>query len=169
MENNQPELIIIPDTKVSKLLEAYPQLEEVLIEMAPPFAKLKNPILRKTVARVTTLRQAAKVGNVQLGDLINKLRQEIGQESLQDIEDDIELEKTPAPKWFNTDKVVDIVDARQMLEEGDKPLALVMQHLDKLKAGDILELITPFMPAPLMDTAHRKGFDTCVTGYFGST
>jgi hypothetical protein len=158
MNDKQADLIITPDIRVAKLLEVYPQLESTLIEIAPPFAKLKNPVLRKTVARVTSLKQAAKVGNIELGVLINRLRHEVGQESVQDIKDD-DFEKKPSPDWFDPDKIVDIIDARQMLEEGDKPLALVMQHLNKLNRGKILELITPFMPAPLIDTARQKGYD----------
>ena len=34
---------ITPSTKVSELLDAYPELEETLIGIAPPFKKLGNP------------------------------------------------------------------------------------------------------------------------------
>lgn len=43
MEN---ELIITPKTKVLQLIEAYPQLEAVLIGYVPAFKKLQNPVLR---------------------------------------------------------------------------------------------------------------------------
>ena len=69
------ELQITPDTKIGALLEAYPQLEEKLIELAPAFRKLKNPILRKTVAKVTSIRQAARVGGVPVGEMVNQLQQ----------------------------------------------------------------------------------------------
>jgi len=49
-------LIITPDVKVAELLREYPQLEDKLIEIAPVFVKLKNPILRKTISKVTTLK-----------------------------------------------------------------------------------------------------------------
>ena len=48
-------LIITPKTKVAELLDAYPQLEDILIEIAPQFKKLQNPVLQKTIARVTSL------------------------------------------------------------------------------------------------------------------
>lgn len=67
-------LDITPQTLIGDLLKNYPQLEDTLIEIAPVFRKLKNPILRKTVARVTTLKQAAVVGNVSLSTMINELR-----------------------------------------------------------------------------------------------
>ena len=61
-------LIISPKTKVGELLDAYPQLESVLFDLSPAFAKLKNPILRKTVARIATLQQAAAVGGLKTDD-----------------------------------------------------------------------------------------------------
>jgi len=67
-------LIITPKTKIYDLLEAYPQLEDPLITAAPQFKKLKNPILRRTIARVTTLSQAATIGGIRVEDLVNALR-----------------------------------------------------------------------------------------------
>ena len=52
MSNDFP---IEPVTKIAALLDHYPELEDVLIGMAPPFKKLKNPILRKSVAKVASL------------------------------------------------------------------------------------------------------------------
>ena len=46
---------ITPQTMVGDMLENYPELEDKLIEIAPVFKKLKNPILRKTVAKVATV------------------------------------------------------------------------------------------------------------------
>ena len=51
-------------TKIADLLTAYPQLEDKLIGISPVFAKLKNPILRRTVARVTSVQQAATIANM---------------------------------------------------------------------------------------------------------
>ena len=53
----ESKITISPKTKVGELLDAYPELEPVLMAMSPAFEKLKNPVLRKTVARVATLQQ----------------------------------------------------------------------------------------------------------------
>ena len=57
---------INPSTKVNDLLNAYPELEETLIGIAPPFKKLKNPMLRKSVAKVATLKHISAVGGIPL-------------------------------------------------------------------------------------------------------
>ena len=65
---------ITPTTKVAGLLESWPELEPVLVAQAPAFRRLKNPVLRRTVARVATLEQAAGVGGVAVRDLVAALR-----------------------------------------------------------------------------------------------
>lgn len=147
---------ITPETRVGALLDAYPGLEEKLVAMAPAFAKLRNPVLRKTVAKVTTLRQAAKVGKISLGALINTLREEVGQ-SGGTFEDD-PGSSGASPVWLDEDRIVEKLDGRPLIEAGERPLDTVMSLLDGLNGGDILELTTPFEPAPLMDLAKKKGF-----------
>ncbi|MCP4310925.1 MAG: DUF1858 domain-containing protein, partial [Bacteroidetes bacterium] len=42
MSTNQ-NLLITPKTRVGELLDAYPELEQVLMGLSPAFKKLKNP------------------------------------------------------------------------------------------------------------------------------
>ena len=70
---------ITPDSKVAALLESYPELEDVLIAIAPPFKKLKNPVLRRSVAKVASLRQGAAVGGIGIDQMVNPLRAQVGQ------------------------------------------------------------------------------------------
>jgi hypothetical protein len=151
-------LIITPRTKVYELLQAYPELEELLIEMAPVFRKLKNPVLRRTIARVTTLQQAAQVGEIPVHKLVNTLRQKVGQDSLEGIES-VPGGADKQPSWFNRDKIAKQLDARPIIEQGGHPLGDVLTDIRDLKSGDIYELITPFLPAPLIERVVDQGFD----------
>jgi uncharacterized protein (DUF2249 family) len=151
------QLIITPKTKIWDLLNTYPQLEDLLIEMAPPFKKLKNPVLRKTVARITTISQAAVIGNLNVEELVNKLRSEVGQ-NLTDVEaDGGESFNTQKPGWFDAAKVVDEIDTRDMLHAGEHPVHVVLSGVKKLKKGEILKVIAPFLPAPLIEKASGLG------------
>ncbi|WP_373732210.1 DUF1858 domain-containing protein, partial [Bacteroides heparinolyticus] len=69
---------ITPDTKVAELLDRFPQLETAMLKLSPAFAALKNPVLRKTVAKVTSLQQAAKVGGINVVEMVTILRKEAG-------------------------------------------------------------------------------------------
>ena len=156
-------LQITPDTKIGELLDAYPQLKEILIELAPVFKKLKNPILRKTVAKVTSIRQAARVGGKPVGDMVNRLRQAAGQSQL---EVDDEYSSTgndladSLDEWIKDDKIHKSFDACRMIESGEQPLGKVMADLRQMPHGAVYELITPFEPAPLIDQAKAQGFKT---------
>jgi hypothetical protein len=76
---NADKPLVTANLKVGTLPEAYPKAEQVLVDLAPPFRKLRNPVLRRTVARVTSLAQAARVANIPLSDLIQALRRAVGQ------------------------------------------------------------------------------------------
>jgi len=151
---------ITPETKLEDLLNRYPRLESVLIELSPTFSKLRNPVLRKTVARVATLRQVAQVAGVPIGDLIERLRLEVGIRDISPVpqEEDEAVGETAAPSWFSPEAVVQSFDARPVLEAGGHPLSTVMQGLARLERGQVYELITPFVPAPMLSMVEEKGY-----------
>ncbi|PJA29033.1 MAG: hypothetical protein CO189_03630 [candidate division Zixibacteria bacterium CG_4_9_14_3_um_filter_46_8] len=148
---------ITPETKVGKMLNAYPHLEEVLIKMAPAFSKLKNPVLRKTVGKVANLHQVAQMGNISLGLLINTLRKEAGLEQLDGVQLD-ESVQSDRPEWLDLSRIVNRLDARTIIEQGGHPMGQVMNDINQLKDDEIYELTTPFVPAPLVDMAKGRGF-----------
>jgi hypothetical protein len=147
---------ITPDLKVSELLRLYPQLEEPLIALSPEFKRLKNPILRRTVAKLATLRQVAKIGGVPLGTLIGTLRAAAGQGDGPAVEEEGAAGARPA--WAVGAAVTRSFDARALIEDGGHPLEQVMAGLAALEPGQVYELVTPFAPEPLKDVAARKGF-----------
>ncbi len=147
---------ITPDMKVGQLLDAYPELEEVLIDIAPAFEKLKNPVLRRTVAKITSLHQAARVGGVSLGEMIGRLRKAAGIEE-EWLGDDASA-AAARPDWLDKVEVVTTHDARAEIEEGGHPLPKVMAALKDLQPGQAHVLITPFVPAPMVDKVKEQGF-----------
>ena len=151
-------LIITPKTKIFDLLEAYPDLEDVLITSAPEFKKLRNPVLRKTIARITSISQAAVIGNLNVEDLVNRLREKAGQSSLDQIEEAGHTYNTLLPGWFNNNLIINTIDIREMLNRGEQPVHEVLSAAKKLTGDDILEIIAPFIPAPLIDKATGLGY-----------
>ncbi|MBT3350838.1 MAG: DUF1858 domain-containing protein [Nitrospinaceae bacterium] len=150
---------IEPSSKVGELLEHYPELEDVLIGMAPPFKKLKNPLLRKSVGKVATLRQAAAVGRISVEIIVNRLRAEVGQEPT--ILDEAEEGKgyfTSRPEWFDITKVGASIDESHSPDSDEMTLNSVTRAASHLGQGEILELITTFLPAPGIDIMREKGF-----------
>lgn len=65
------------ETKIDKLLKEYPFLEDFLVELSPKFKGLKNPLMRKTMAKLATLNKVAAIGGFELEVFLSKLRAEI--------------------------------------------------------------------------------------------
>jgi hypothetical protein len=149
------QLIITPKTKVLQLIENFPELEDELIGFVPAFKKLKNPILRRTVAKIATLQQAAAIGNVKVEELINYLRRKVGQDLI--TENTGSQYNSVKPAWFADSLVKTRFDAREMLAAGEHPVTRVMDDLKKMEKGTIYELSVPFLPAPLIDKATSLG------------
>jgi hypothetical protein len=149
---------ITPKTKVGELLDNFPELEKVLMEMSPAFEKLKNPILRKTVAKVATLQQIAAVGGLKVDDIVNRLRKEVGQDDDAESGTDSEYLSTGIPDWFHEKKIITRMDASPVINSGGSPMNEILSQTNLLNAGEIFELKTPFIPAPIIDMLRKKGF-----------
>jgi uncharacterized protein (DUF2249 family) len=151
------ELIITPKTKVLDIITNYPALEEELINYVPAFEKLKNPLLRHTVAKVATLQQAATIGNVNVSILVNHLRTLVGQNT-ETVQSQDGQYNYIQPEWFSVSKISQQFDVREMLNRGEHPVAQVMEDLKQLPEGSIYKLTASFLPVPLIDKASAVGF-----------
>jgi hypothetical protein len=156
-------IIITPKTRVGELLDSYPELESVLMEMSPAFEKLRNPLLRKTVARVATLQQVAVVGGLNVDEIVNRLRTATGQVTGEEVSTNSDYVSSDKPAWFDQSKIVSWLNATPIINSGASPMTEILQQANLLKTGEILELTTPFIPAPIIDMLRSKGFNVyCV-------
>lgn len=146
---------ITPALTVGELLRHYPGLEEPLACLVPAFRALSTPSLRQTVAAPLALHQLAASSGVALDGLISGLREAAG------------VTDAPAdeavPSWVAGATPAVTLDARPMLAAGGHPLSRVMQGLSELGLADVYEMLTPFVPAPLIDMARSMGFEAFST------
>jgi len=149
---------LTPETKIGALLDQYPQLEDVLIKMAPEFKKLRNPVLRRTVAKVATVRQVAALGKVSLPEMINRLRAEAGIQEKFISNGSVKTPTKDKPSWLSESKIVSSLDIRPLLESGQEPIQRVLRECQNLKSNEIYELTSPFLPAPLIEQAEKQGY-----------
>lgn len=73
---------ITASTTVHQLLERYPYLLEWLVDYAPDFKKLQNPVLRATVARAATLETAAAMAEVPAEKFLDDVRTAVAQHEI---------------------------------------------------------------------------------------
>ncbi|MFT4222567.1 DUF1858 domain-containing protein [Dysgonomonas sp.] len=147
-------------TKIAALLESYPELEDKLIELSPVFAKLRNPVLRKTVAKVTSIQQAAAIAGISAPLLVIELRKAAGftvSESNLNQSDHVGIE--PQPSWFDKNNISLYYDARPVIDAGRSPMQEILNLASKLEGGEILHFTTPFKPMPILDILKAKGFE----------
>jgi hypothetical protein len=152
-------MAIDESTKVAALLDTYPELEEVLISIAPPFKKLRNPVLRRSVAKVASLRQAAAVARMPAVELVNRLRAEVGQPLI--LQPSTKADSSylgVCPSWFDNAKVVDSIEEQSLPDDGPMPLVFLLKRAMSLEGSEIIELKTDFLPAPGIDAMVKKGF-----------
>lgn len=153
---------ITPETRIGALLDAYPALEDVLVAAAPAFAKLRNPVLRRTVAKVATVERAAGVAGLSARELVVTLRRAagLGTEAPPPAQPSGPKGPTgarPPPDWVRGGTTVAVFDADAMLARGEVPLGPVLRRARELGPGEQLRVDVAFPPEPLREAAEARG------------
>jgi uncharacterized protein (DUF2249 family)/TusA-related sulfurtransferase len=145
---------------VSDVLARDESLVEVFVRHAPHFAKLRNRAMRRVMARLVTVAQAARTAGVPVESLLRDLNDALGI-------------ATPGPTSItagNTQpaasdearhpaksRVVEL-DVREDLRSGREPFSRIMAAVSGLADGDVLRLRAIFEPAPLFSVLGKRGF-----------
>jgi uncharacterized protein (DUF2249 family) len=155
-------MVISSKTKISKLIESNNDTIEVISSINKHFRKLKNPILRRTLASRVSIEDAAKIGGVPICVMIDRLK-EIGFVT----EDDCACDMVSADKMIKRDKnkinmkketIVEL-DVRPILEAGTDPFESIMAELKKMDEKHTLLIINKFEPIPLLNILKTKGYN----------
>ncbi|OJV21599.1 MAG: hypothetical protein BGO30_02555 [Bacteroidetes bacterium 41-46] len=150
------------DTKISEILNEWPELEHTLLGLSPSFAKLNSPLLRRTVAKVTSVRQAASIAGIDSGHMLTMLRKGAGMEPMNasdESEEARDILAAPRPGWFAEERIVSRFDAAKVLELGSVPMAKILEESKRLSEGEIFQFSTPFVPAPIIEILINRGYD----------
>ncbi len=144
------------ETTIADLLNNYKGMKDTLISINPKFKKLNNPVLRRTLAKLATVKQAAIIGGMDSVELLNKLRVSVGQEPLNLENNKISIDgKTP--DW--TKKLPKAsINANELLDKGENPLAVAHKILKDLDDNEIVEIVSDFRPEPLIAEFIEKGY-----------
>ncbi|WP_445955733.1 DUF2249 domain-containing protein [Yeosuana sp.] len=148
------------NTKIARILKEHPDALEAIISINPKFEKLRNPLLRKVLARRTSLAMASKMAGCSVNDFFVKLEPlgfKIDTETLPGEEKPKEL-----PAFITTLKKEQIIDfdVRDILTSGKDPLNLILDKIKTVQSGQALKIINTFEPVPLIKMLEKQGFDT---------
>ncbi len=144
---------ITPDLTAADFLENYPELETQLLKYAPDLKTVQGTDLFVTIAKSVTLQQLADNLNQPILEIISELR------TLASEVTGVAFDNSAsAPEWFQVNLVKQTLDARQILASGGHPLSAVLAGLPELAEGEIFELLTPFLPEPLVERMRQDGY-----------
>lgn len=150
---------ITSQSRLFDVLEAYPELEAQIANIAPPFKNLKNPVLRRTVGKLATLEKVAQIGGMSVDRLVNTLRKAAGQAELSNQPEATLTLEVPklldAPAWITGDPA-HVINGTEMLARGEVPLGEVNDTLAKLAPGQYVLLVTNFEPTPILESMRKQ-------------
>jgi uncharacterized protein (DUF2249 family) len=148
---------VTADDRVSDVLARDEALVDVFVRHAPHFARLRSRALRRVMARLVTVAQAARTAHVPVEQLVHDLNAALGIEPITRAATDQQTTSRPALQRPRGAGQVE-VDVRDDLRSGREPFARIMRAVAALGAGEVLHLRTIFEPVPLVELLAKRGF-----------
>jgi uncharacterized protein (DUF2249 family) len=146
--------------RVSDVLARDESLIEVFVRAAPHFGKLRNRAMRRVMARLVTVEQAARTANIPTERLVRDLNAALG---LADAQPSIETPPSvpdagPSAERHPSEAAVVELDLRDDLRQGREPFSRIMSAVAALRDDEVLRLRAIFEPAPLFTVLGKRGF-----------
>lgn len=160
----QPEKPIRGDDRISAVLARDERMLDALLAASPTFSHLKNPVLRKTMAKLATVEQAARIAGIDAGALLARLNATLAGEAPQAVSEapraEAAVSKADVPSGLATARARKITecDVREDLRAGREPFQTILRASRQVADGEALRLRAIFEPAPLYAVLGRQGF-----------
>lgn len=156
---------ILQSERLQSVFERDERLIDIIASHSPALAKLRNSPMRRIMARVTTVAQAARLCGIPAAQLVDELNAALGFEmSDVSIAAADESQSTPeiadqvtAPDW--TRQMAVELDVRDDLRNGREPFSRIMAAVARLRPSNVLLLHTTFEPVPLFAVLAKRGFE----------
>jgi uncharacterized protein (DUF2249 family) len=151
-----------PDTKISELLQAYPEMIEVLARFNKHFELLRRPALRKLMTPLVTIAKAARTAQVDVNEMLAEIYRAIGQPPPAEAgkpSEPVQPAPTPMPEELRSlpDERRVILDVRDEVRAGEEPYHRIMKAVASLRENQVLQLCNLFEPVPLYDVLAERG------------
>jgi uncharacterized protein (DUF2249 family) len=169
--------------RVSDVIARDEALVDVFVRAAPHFSKLRNRAMRRVMARLITVEQAARTAGISPDTLVRELNAALGivdpADAARSSAAKGEVTKggaTPEPGGLDqpgggvregadaasptrpVGAPVREVDVREDLRAGNEPFSKIMAAVATLGDGEILRLRATFEPVPLFAVLGKRGF-----------
>lgn len=159
-------MVIRPTDRVERVLEQNESLVEVFAAASPHFERLRNPTMRRVMARIVTVEQAARIAGIASATLVERLNAAVRaskppdahHEGAENTTEEAEPAQPPAILSRVGDERILDVDVREDLRRGEEPFSRIMAARRALPWGHVLRLRAVFEPVPLYQVLAKQGF-----------
>ena len=166
MPHDPPPSAIVATDRVSDVLARDEGLVDVFIRHAPQFTKLRSRTMRRVMARLVTVEQAARMGGIDVELLLSDLNEALGVERAPIVTRSNAASDSPRPASSASRmpdgppsaRTIVEVDVREDLRAGREPFSRIMAAVSALSPGEMLLLRAIFEPVPLFAALARRGF-----------
>lgn len=153
---------VVAGDLVGAVLARDTALIDVFVRHSPHFEKLRNPVLRRMMARLVTVEQAAGVAGVAADLLVRDLNAALGVDTAaaheQPVPCDVPSGSAPAAREAPPGRLREVeLDLREDLRLGREPFARIMAAVGALGDDQVLHLRAIFEPVPLYAVLGRRG------------
>lgn len=155
--------MIRADDRVATVLAEDERLLEVFVAASATFEKLRNAAMRKTMARLVTVEQAARIAGIDAAVLVDQLNHALTGAPPADVAPAAASPAGPALppipdalRRLPADRIVEL-DVRDDLRAGKEPFGKILEAARTLPAGSVLRLRAIFEPAPLYAVLAKRG------------
>lgn len=159
-------MVIARTDRVSTVIGRDESLIDVFASLSPAFERLRSPGMRKVMARLVTVEQAALMAGVDADELVSRLN---GRHANADMTERTTTEadqvtamdtgSKPAALAAIDDERIVLLDVRDELRAGREPFSLIMGALRKVPEGGALVIRAIFEPVPLYAVMKRQGLE----------
>lgn len=157
-------MVIRPTDRVADVIAHDERLIKVFASASPAFERLRNPALRRVMARLVTVEQAARMAGVDAADLVARLNGHggaVGPNRTVPVKPPASTDAAPpaaAPDELGDGPTLEL-DVREELRAGREPFSLIMAAKTRVPEGGTLALRTIFEPVPLYAVLSKQGFE----------
>lgn len=158
-------MVIARTDRVATVIGRDESLIDVFVSLSPAFERLRSPGMRKVMARLVTIEQAARMAGIDADELVSRLN---GHDATDEAAhttteaDNVTAMETgskPAALAAIADERVVQLDVRDELRAGREPFSLIMGALRSVPEGGALVIRAIFEPVPLYAVMKRQGLE----------
>jgi uncharacterized protein (DUF2249 family) len=145
--------------RVSDVLARDEALVAVFARHSPNFARLRNRAMRRVMAPLVTVEQAARIAGIPVGSLLRDLNVALGVSDTAASSPPGTAASAASPVSRRPGGAPEVeLDVRPLLRAGEEPFSRIMAAVAALGAGEVLRVRATFEPLPLLAVMAKRGF-----------